>query len=51
LAGGVITFTARADNFVLDAATISGSTLTMTVRPPHIDAGREAPRVTTVWRK
>lgn len=51
ITGSTITFTAQSDNFVLDAATLNGSTLTMTVRPPHIDAGREAPRVTTVWRK
>lgn len=51
LSSGAVTFTARSDNFLLDVATLSGSTLTMTVRPPHIDAGREAPRVTTVWRK
>lgn len=52
LSGNTITFNAgTADNFVLDAATLSNGTLTMTARPPHIDAGREAPRVTTVWRK
>ena len=51
LSGNTITFTASGDNFLLDAATLSGSSLTMTVRPPHIDAGREAPRVNTVWRK
>lgn len=49
--GTTVTFSSNNDNFVIDAATLSGSTLTMTVRPPHIDAGREAPRVTTVWRK
>ena len=51
LSGSTITFTARSENYLLDTATISGSTLSMTVRPPHIDAGREAPRVNTIWRK
>lgn len=51
ISASTITFTATSDNFLLDTATLSGPTLTMTVRPPHIDAGREAPRVTTVWRK
>jgi hypothetical protein len=51
ISGGTITFASNNDNFLLDAATLSGATLTMTARPPHIDAGREAPRVTTVWRK
>jgi hypothetical protein len=51
ISGSTVTFTGTSDNFVLDTATFSGSTLTMTVRPPHIDAGREAPRVNTVWRK
>lgn len=51
LSGNTITFTSNGDNFPLDAATLSGSTLTMTVRPPHIEAGKEAPRVNTVWRK
>jgi len=51
VSGNTITFTANGDNFLLDAATLSGSTLSMTARPPHIDAGREAPRVNTVWRK
>lgn len=51
VSGTTITFTPNTDNFILDAATLSGSTLTMTVRPPHIEAGKEAPRVTTVWRK
>jgi len=51
ISGNTITFTPLSDNFLLDAATLSNGSLTMTVRPPHIDAGREAPRVTTVWRK
>lgn len=51
IAGNTVTFTGTSDNFVLDAATFSNGSLTMTARPPHIDAGREAPRVTTVWRK
>lgn len=51
ISGSTMTFTARSENYLLDAATVSGSTLSMTVRPPHIDAGREAPRVNTVWRK
>jgi hypothetical protein len=51
ISGNTITFTPTSDNFLLDAATLSNGSLTMTVRPPHIDAGREAPRVTTVWRK
>ena len=51
ISGNTITFSAGSENFLLDAATLNGSTLTMTARPPHIDAGREAPRVTTVWRK
>jgi len=51
ISGSTITFTPTSDNFLLDAATLSNGSLTMTVRPPHIDAGREAPRVTTVWRK
>jgi len=51
ISGSTITFTPLSDNFLLDAATLSNGSLTMTVRPPHIDAGREAPRVTTVWRK
>ena len=51
ISGSTITFTSISDNFLLDVATLSNGSLTMTVRPPHIDAGREAPRVTTVWRK
>jgi hypothetical protein len=51
ISGNTITFTPFSDNFLLDAATLSNGSLTMTARPPHIDAGREAPRVTTVWRK
>ena len=51
ISGSTITFTPLSDNFLLDVATLSNGSLTMTVRPPHIDAGREAPRVTTVWRK
>jgi hypothetical protein len=51
LSGNTITFTGSSDNYLLDAAALSGSTLTMTVRPPHIEAGKEAPRVNTVWRK
>lgn len=51
ISGSTITFMSNTDNFVLDAAQFNNGTLTMTVRPPHIDAGREAPRVTTVWRK
>jgi hypothetical protein len=51
ISGGTITFASNNDNFVLDNGSLSGSTLTHTARPPHIDAGREAPRVTLVWRK
>lgn len=51
LSGGTVTFAALAANWVLDAAALSGSTLTMTAQAPHIDAGREAPRINTVWRK
>ena len=51
ISGTTVTFMGTSDNFVLDTATLSGATLTMTVRPPHIDGGREAPRVNTVWRK
>lgn len=51
VSGNTITFTPNTDNFILDVATLSESTLTMTIRPPHIEAGKEAPRVTTVWRK
>lgn len=51
LSGSAITFTARNNNFILDAGTLSGSTVTTTVQPPHLDGGQQAPRVTTVWRK
>jgi hypothetical protein len=51
ISGSTVTFTPISSNYILDAATLSGNTLTMTVQPPHIEAGLTAPRVTTVWRK
>ena len=51
ISGSTITFMATSANYTLDAATLNGVTLTMTVQPPHIDAGLTAPRVNTTWRK
>lgn len=51
IAGGIIAFQNRSDNMILDNGTLNGSTITLTFRPPHIDAGREAPRVNSTWRK
>jgi hypothetical protein len=46
-----MTFTFNNDNFLLDNATLSVATLTRTTRSPHLDAGRDAPRVTLFWRR
>jgi hypothetical protein len=51
ISGTTITFSARSDNYLLDAATHNGSTLTKTVRASTLDGGCEAPRVNSTWRK
>jgi hypothetical protein len=52
LQAGTVTFTASGTtNMPLGQATLSGTTLTLTFAPPHVETGRTTERVNSTWVK